>query len=43
MLAEGGYPFERLVTHRFILPEIPEATLTFERRVACLRPVIAFD
>jgi len=41
-LLADRYPFERLVTHRFGLPAIEEALLTFERRGPCIKPVIAF-
>jgi threonine dehydrogenase-like Zn-dependent dehydrogenase len=43
VLASGAYPVERLVTHRFSLPAIEEALLTFERRGSCIKPVIVFE
>lgn len=43
VLAQGKYPVERMVTHRFPLLAIEEAMLTFERRNRCIKPVIAFD
>ena len=42
VLAAGKYPLERLVTHRFDLPHVEEALLTFEQRGACIKPVIVF-
>jgi len=43
VLAAGQYPFARLVTHHFALGDIHEAMRTFERRGACIKPVITFD
>jgi threonine dehydrogenase-like Zn-dependent dehydrogenase len=43
VLSRGKYPFSRLVTHRFPLPEIQVALETFERRGPCIKPVIVFD
>lgn len=42
VLATGKYPLEKLVTHRFDLPRIEEALLTFEQRGTCIKPVIVF-
>jgi threonine dehydrogenase-like Zn-dependent dehydrogenase len=43
ILAAGKYPLERLVTHRYALPQIEEALFTFEQRGGCIKPVIEFD
>ena len=43
LLGKGEYPFERLVTHRFQLPQIIEALETFGQRGTCIKPVIVFD
>ena len=43
LLTEGKYPFERMVTHRFALPDIEQALLTFEQRGSCIKPVIVFE
>jgi threonine dehydrogenase-like Zn-dependent dehydrogenase len=43
ILAKNAYPFEKLVTHRFKLPQIEEALETFGRRGDCIKPVIEFD
>jgi threonine dehydrogenase-like Zn-dependent dehydrogenase len=43
VLAEGRYPFARMITHRFALSAVDEAMRTFEQRGACIKPVIAFD
>jgi alcohol dehydrogenase len=43
ILADGKFPLERLVTHRFRLEEVEDALLTFERRGACVKPVIEFE
>jgi threonine dehydrogenase-like Zn-dependent dehydrogenase len=43
ILADGRYPFGRLVTHRFGLPRIEDALLTFERRGTCIKPVVIFE
>lgn len=43
VLAKGAYPFEKLVTHRFGLPDIERALQTFGQRGDCIKPVIVFD
>jgi threonine dehydrogenase-like Zn-dependent dehydrogenase len=43
VLAAGCYPLEPLVSHRFGLPALQEAMLTFEARGTCIKPVIVFD
>ena len=43
VLASARYPLERLVTHRFALPALEQAMLTFEARGTCIKPVIVFD
>lgn len=43
VLAAGRWPLERLVTHRYDLPRVEEALLTFEQRGACIKPVIVFE
>lgn len=43
VLAGGRYPLAKLVTHRYDLPRIEEALLTFEQRGPCIKPVIVFS
>ena len=43
VLNRGAYPFSRLVTHRFALPNIQQALETFEQRGTCIKPVLVFD
>src|SRR5206468_12597638 len=42
LLAGGGYPFAKLVTHRFELAQIQLALETFAKRGDCIKPVIVF-
>lgn len=43
VLGMKKYPMERLVTHRYDLPRVEEALLTFDRRGGCIKPVIVFE
>jgi threonine dehydrogenase-like Zn-dependent dehydrogenase len=43
VLASGRDPLQKMLTHRFELPQIQQALETFAQRGRCIKPVIVFE
>jgi alcohol dehydrogenase len=43
VMASRRYPLEKMLTHRFGLPQIQQALETFAERGSCVKPVIVFE